>query len=60
MADAYLAPAEAAVEYEVKHFTAGFSSETTRYMNNGSVPTDELDRAWRDLYYSMYSIEMKM
>ena len=54
-ADARQAPADVAVEYEVKHFTAGFGKESTMYMNNGSVPTDELDQRWKDLYESKRS-----
>ncbi|KAI1171177.1 hypothetical protein F4777DRAFT_594077 [Nemania sp. FL0916] len=43
-------PVQDIVEYEVREFTAGFREYNTKYMHNGSEPTDELDRAWADLY----------
>ncbi|KAJ3759343.1 hypothetical protein EV360DRAFT_42064, partial [Lentinula raphanica] len=42
-----LAPAQDAVQYEIRYFNASFRTDITKYQG---TPTPEIDKSWDDLY----------
>lgn len=48
-----LAPAQEAIEYEIKTFQRGFHNDTTSYQG---WPTDEIDILWEELYSSKFFV----
>jgi hypothetical protein len=47
------APAQDAVEYEIKRFHRGFGDRKTIYQ---SEPGPEVDQAWEDLYNGVFGV----